>query len=55
MRISLTDSLRHGFKKWSDAQDAKSPLTMVGHIAGSIERRLPIDSGIDERRGDADG
>jgi hypothetical protein len=42
MRISLADSLRHGFKKWSDAQDAKPPPTQFGHLAASAERRRPI-------------
>ena len=41
MRISLADSLRHGFKKWSDAQDAKPSRVGVGHLAEGAERCRP--------------
>ena len=54
MRISLADSLRHGFKKWSDAQDAKSPPTLAVHVAEMNERRLPGAGATDGRPGDAD-
>jgi hypothetical protein len=38
MRISLSDSLLSGFKKWSDAQDAK-PQPAVGPVTDEAERR----------------
>ncbi|HZU88048.1 MAG TPA: hypothetical protein VE993_02210 [Stellaceae bacterium] len=53
MRISLADSLRHGFKKWSDAQGVKPPPTAIGHLAEGVERRRPVAAN-DDGRGDAD-
>jgi|HubBroStandDraft_6_1064221.scaffolds.fasta_scaffold514510_1 hypothetical protein len=52
MRISLADSVRDGFKKWSDAQEAKSPPTLVGHVAETTERRRPTATAAAEGRGD---
>jgi len=51
MRISLADSLRQGFKKWSDAQEAKPPPASVGNLIESVERRRPTAVG-DESAGD---
>ena len=39
MRISVADSLMRGFKKWSDAQDAKDPTDAVAPAAGTLQRR----------------
>ena len=55
MRISLADSLRHGFKKWSDAQQAKPPLAAVGDLAESGERIRPTAAAADEGRGNDAG
>jgi hypothetical protein len=52
MRISLADSVRHGFKKWSDAQEAKPLPTLVGQLAESNERRRATDTAADEGHGD---
>ena len=32
MRISLADSRRNGFKKWSDAQRPAEPLTPAANV-----------------------
>jgi hypothetical protein len=48
MRISLSDSLLSGFKKWSDAQDAKPELTAVGPVIDGAERRSPTAAAHEE-------
>ena len=52
MRISLADSLRRGFKKWSDAQDATPLPAAVDPIAESAERRRTAVTAADKVRVD---
>jgi hypothetical protein len=52
MRISLSDSLLSGFKKWSDAQDPKPPPTTVGPVINGAERRRPTAAAAHEEYGD---
>jgi hypothetical protein len=52
MRISLADSRSRGFKKWSDAQEAKLPQTEIGQLAESAEPRRATATVAGEGRGD---
>lgn len=52
MRISVSDSLRHGFKKWSGAQDAKPPPIAGGSVVGRTEQRCPIATAAGKEGGD---
>ena len=48
MRISLSDSLLSGFKRWSDAQDAKPELTAVRPVVDGAEWRSPTAAAHEE-------
>lgn len=53
MRISLSDSLMSGFKKWSDAQAAKPQPSGVGPVIDGSKRRLAAaTAALDERADD---
>ena len=52
MRISVSDSLHHGFKKWSGAQDAKPPPIAGSPVVDRAERHSPTATAAGKECGD---